>query len=318
MADSAGLAASDAQIRQALGQRLDACTTRAQKTRLVASVLYYELDLGFPSATTVRQYTQHGSLNDIQRDLRAFLSEIKDRERLQLDLPGFPEAVSVAFTEAAKAVWAAANQAAAAGWDADRAAADAKVQAAEAFAQEELRLRGAAEARTQAALLTVEEERGLRGAAEQRLAALGQEADSLKSALAHAHQQLATAEAARQAELQQFSRDLEAEREARKRDAEMLEGDIRFAKMQIHEAREQNRLLQEQMKANKADREIDVALSRQRILGLEAELSKLRQDNLVQREQVAALRGRLVAGVGKPKASAPGVMRPGKHRRKGG
>jgi len=298
---------TDALIRERLADRLESCRTRQEKSRLVASIMYYDLDLGFPSAATVRQYTQHGSLNDIQRDLKDFQSEVKDRERIHLDLPGMPETLNAAFVESAKQTWMLANQEADQRFEAHREAVQIDIEQAKRAADEAQHLLSIAEIRADEAAQRLDTEREMRIEAEKRAEALSGELDAMKSSIAYLQRQLAESEQARRDAEAQFSRDLEAEREARKRDAEMLEGDIRFAKMQIHEAREHAAMLKDELRAAKAERNIEVERYRQRANHAEQQLGEAR---LNLQEKTAEL-NRLSAFRVKPKVSrsSPGRKR---------
>lgn len=298
---------TDALIRERLADRLESCRTRQEKSRLVASIMYYDLDLGFPSAATVRQYTQHGSLNDIQRDLKDFQSEVKDRERIHLDLPGMPETLNAAFVESAKQTWMLANQEADQRFEAHREAVQIDIEQAKRAADEAQHLLSIAEIRADETAQRLDAEREMRVEVEKRAEALSGELDAMKSSIAYLQRQLAESEQARRDAEAQFSRDLEAERAARKRDAEMLDGDIRFAKMQIHEAREHAAMLKDELRAAKAERNIEVERYRQRANHAEQQLGEAR---LNLQEKTVEL-NRLSASRVKPKVSrsSPGRKR---------
>ena len=69
-------------VRKAIDEaiaRLPGTATRKDKTKLVARLLFLEHGI-YPSAKVILDYTHHGSLTDISRDLRIFWSELRERK----------------------------------------------------------------------------------------------------------------------------------------------------------------------------------------------------------------------------------------------
>lgn len=280
------------EIRAVLGPRLEAATSRKEKTRAAATVLFFEFGI-YPSAKTVHSYTQQGSMTDITADLREFWAEIREKSRVQLDSPSLPAELLEGFGQGLSQMWELAMEKATASFDDARKESLEKVEKAEqerTSAQE-------ANAALQADLQALESDLGLerekRFAADSLVVALGAQVDELRESLAKAEGQTRAAEQARQAAQERFSEDLEAERMARQRDKEAMQGEINFAKMQIEAARASEREARERAKADLASRDVEVATYRQRLSKAELALDELRVLAAQLQGKVLTLEGQL-------------------------
>lgn len=107
----------------------------------------------------------------------------------------------------------------------------------------------------------------------------------LQSSLAKWQEQAESEAKARKDTEEKFLRDLESERSTRLHEAESLNGEIRFAKMQIESARSVERELRDQFTSIKSGLEIDLASYRQKSSKAEDALSTARLE-------MAELKGR--------------------------
>lgn len=254
----------DPVVREELLTKFPADAPRKLKTRLAASFLFFERGI-YPSAGVVRDYIQQGSLTDISRDLREFWQEMRDKSRVQIDVPCLPQDLVEGFGEGLAKVWELALSKAHAELDALRQESMKQVADAHQQAQDALREQRRAEEDVAAVEIAMQEERGRREQAELRAEALSVELGVLQSSLLKS-QDLAMAEAAaRVAAEERFSRDLEAERTARQQEVDRFSGESRFAKIQIDQARTEARELREQLKAMAASKDVELSTYRQRL-----------------------------------------------------
>lgn len=275
---------TEANILAVLTPRLAAAKNRQEKTRETATLLFFQYGI-YPSAKTVHRYTQHGSLTDINTDLREFWNDLRERSRVKIEAPMFPDAVTALFSDALAKVWELAMDKAHAALDGERQEAADQVAQAQREAYEANRMRSIAEEDALSSERELRQERVRRENAEKRIEAQAAEIDALQSSLVQ-WQALAEAEAqARQEAQGQFFRDLEAERTARQRDTEMFEGEIKFAKMQIDAARSTERQLRDQIREDKASKDMELTAYRQRANRAEEALGAARLE-------LAELKGR--------------------------
>ncbi|KLR58081.1 hypothetical protein OX89_08975 [Diaphorobacter sp. J5-51] len=269
--------ATENEIRAVLAPRLEAAKSRKEKTRVAATVLFFEYGI-YPSAKVVHQYTQQGSMTDIGADLRAFWLELREKSRVQIDAPYLPAELNESFSGALAKLWDLSMDKATASFDAERQDHQEKVRQAEQGLRLAQETNATLEDDVEELGAELRQERENRSAAEGQCAALLAQADELRAALAKAEGQIQASERARQAAQEQFSKDLEAERAARKRDAEMLNGEIRFAKMQIDAARTAEQDARERFKSDLAGKDIELASYRQRLSQAEELAARLRQE----------------------------------------
>jgi hypothetical protein len=252
-----------AQIRQEAFERLAGTHTRQEKTREIATLLFFKHGI-YPSAALVRDYTGHGSITDINSDLRAFWADLREKTAVRIDAAMLPESVTGLFGEALGRVWDLAVANANESLNEERKEAAAMVARARQEAEESRRQRAFADERFQSLDIELRQEREKREVAEKRVDAQTAEIEALQSSLVKWQAQAdAEAEARRQAE-ERFSHDLEAERAARQRDMEMLDGEVRFAKLQIDAARTTERDLRERLRIEKERTATELAAYRRR------------------------------------------------------
>lgn len=272
------------EITAVLAPRLALANTRQQKTREAATVLFFNYAV-YPSAKVVHSYTQHGSMTDINGDLHQFWNDIRKKSRATIEAPMLPEELCNQLGEAVSHIWQQALDKANAALDGERQEAAAEVTKAKCEAVEADRERQLAEARAQTADIDLRDERGRREEAEKQAAVHVAEISGLQSALVQWQTQAEAAAKARQEAEDRFSRDLEAERAARTRDSEMLNGEISFAKLQIDAARSTERELREALRKEKENSGAEVLAYRQRANRAEESLGAVRL-------QLAELQGR--------------------------
>ncbi len=271
------------EIRASLSSRLAAAASRKEKTRVAATILFFEHGI-YPSAKTVHSYTQQGSMTDINADLREFWAYIREKARVEINAPFLPSELNERFSEDLARLWEVATQRATEQLEAERLKCREAVSQAE---QEALRATDLVESlRADLAVResTLAQERDLRSAAESKGAALQAQVDALKEALENAEHQIRASEKSRQEAIAQFSRDLDTEREARKRDAEHLHGEINFAKMQIEETREAARLAENEARQRYKDDVSKMAL----------ESARLQQRLTRAEDEIYALKGEII------------------------
>lgn len=299
---------TDAAIRETLAPRLAAAKTRQAKSRETASLLFFTYGI-YPSAALVRGYTQHGSATDINNDLRDFWHELREKTRVRIEAPMLPDELAAVFSEALGNVWEVAVAKADATLDAERQEAAAAVAEARREAEEDRRRRRDAEDRIEASEAELRQERSRREEAEKRVEAQGAEIAVLQSSLATWQQQAETEAKARQEAEERFSRDLEAERTANQRNIEMLDGEVKFAKMQIEAARSTERDLRDQLKEEKATKEAALTSYRQRANRAEEALGAARLELAELKGRNEGLEGRLSELQARVKSMTKGVGR---------
>lgn len=250
-------------IKSALAPRLAAAGSRKEKTREAASVIFFTFGI-HPSAKTVREFTQHGSLTDINEDLREFWADLRTKTRVKIDAPMLPSDLSELFSDGLAKVWELAADKAHSSLDGERKEAAESIDLAQRSAFEAKRQQHVAEEDAEASRLELREERERRSQAEGRLVAQEAEIVALQDALATWQNQAEASSRARQESEERFARELDAERVLRRREADMFEGDIKFAKMQIDEARTNERELRARLKAENEAAELELVAYRQR------------------------------------------------------
>ncbi len=280
------------QIKATLEPQLANAKTRQEKTRLTASLLFFGHGI-FPSAKTVHKFTRHGSMGDINNDLREFWNDIRERGQSKLQLPMLPDGLVAELAVSLGKLWESALAKANAALDGEREEMAGQVEAANAAVQRANQERQYAEERAEEALAALRGETERREAAERRVEAMGAEIEGLQEALAQWREKADKESQSRQDAEERFSRDLEAERTARQRDSEVFEGEIRFAKMQIDTARTTERELRELIKHERAQREAEIIAYRQRANGAEEALGKARLDLADARARVSVLEEQL-------------------------
>ena len=263
------------EVVEALAPRLAPLTTRQEMVREAAATLFFGHGI-YPSAKTVLAYIKHGSMSDINNDLREFWSELREKSRIKIEAPMFPDAVNALFCNALAKVWELAMDKANAALDGERQEAADLVAQAERKAEDADRKRLIAESDAAECESEMRQERERRESADQKIEAQAAEIGVLQSSLAKWQSQAESEAKARQEAEKQFSADLGAERAANQRNIEILDGEVKFVKMQIEVARSTERDLRDQLKEEKANKEIELAAYRQRANRAEEELGTTR------------------------------------------
>lgn len=215
-----------------------------------------------PTVALVREITNLGANDAISRDLDEIRMEIASavqRKGLKLDLPpGLAELAEGLMSS----FWKASMQEATATFEEERSAVNASreevIQANRDMTQS-LSLANDEIARLNAAL---DAEREAKVAALEKSSALQAQADEVRDMLANVQDQLGQAEAARQRDTEQFSKDLALLQERHDRDMQASAGQRRYELQQLDASRENERNLKEQVKSIEADRNLQLTQHR--------------------------------------------------------
>lgn len=272
----------DGDIKAAVLSRLAGLQNRKEKVRTAAAELFFTYSI-YPSAGVVRDCIEQGSVTDINKDLKEFWTDLRARGNVAVGGDILPPEIAHQFGEALARVWELALEKAGESFADARREAEDEVAAARRGLEEAERLQREAQARTQDMAQEADRQREMREAAERRGEGLKAEVNALQHALGQWQAQAEGEARARQEAEARFSVDLEHERAARKRDTEILEGEIKFAKMQIDEARGHARDLRDRLNVETARRDTEVAALQRRVKEsddalrvAELELAKLR------------------------------------------
>lgn len=293
-----------------LQARMPEDAPRREKTRIAASLLFFEHGI-YPSAKVVLSYTQQGSLTDINRDLQSFWQELRDKARVQIDAPYLPPELVSGFGEGLAKLWELAVKKAQDELEGLRQEAQEVAAIAQREAVEAERMRKVAVDDAQAMAQELREERERREMAEKRTEAQSSEIEALRSSLAKWQQQAESEAKARQEAERQFSRDLEAERNDRQREADRFGGEIKFAKMQIETARTAERELREQLKALSESKDVELSSYRQRANRAEEALGAVRLELAEMRGRAMAAESRQEGMQERPKVVSPRPVKRG-------
>lgn len=269
------LSIADAErIRIGLGDRLTTASHRRDKSKLAAASLFFEHGI-YPSAPSVRLITQHGSLTDINEDLRVFWQDLRERAGPSAAIPGIPPDLAGAFGPAIQALWAVALAAADQHLAVDRQAAQDAVQAAQSAAGEDrTRLE---ESRAQVAQLTMqlEQSRALVLDVEREFAQAREQFSARGARIDQLEQALAAAQSSR-SELQALlAEGMDGLRKSTDKASDAFRGEVNFLKMQVDSARSAERDLREQLQAARQGRELELQILRQQNSGLLESIGRL-------------------------------------------
>ena len=266
----------------------------------MARLLFLEHGI-YPSAKVILDYTHHGSLTDISRDLRIFWSELRERMSAKVSAPFLPKDLLESYAQALSGVWDLALEKARNDFEKQRLEAEEAVRKAQAEAVDMLRRIEISQNHVHEITLQKQAELERREAAEMRAQALTTENEGLQDALIQWKEKLVFEERARQEAEQQFSRDLEAERAERQKEAERFAGEIRFAKLQIEQARISEKELRQQLEASLRSKELGLISYRQRASVAEEALAAARLELAEMAGQVKVLESNFAEALHKPK-----------------
>ena len=208
-----------------------------------------------------------------------------EKTRVKLNAPMLPDELVSQFSEALAKVWSLAGEKANTILDGERQEMHAKVLIAQQESTEAQQMCRVADERTQAIELELRQERERRELAEKRVEALAADVIGLQSSLAKWQEQAESEAKARKDSEERYLRDLESERSTRLHEAESLNSEIRFAKMQIESARSVERELRDQFVSIRSGLEIELASYRQKSSKAEDALATARLE-------MAELKGR--------------------------
>jgi chromosome segregation ATPase len=277
------------EIRSELIKRVTELGTRQEKTREVAYTLFFRHNI-FPSAAAVREITDHGSLNDIQSDLREFWDDIRSRNTSRMNLPSMPDDVSRGFSELFAKMWDLALAQAQDMLQDERLEIEASVSKIRMEIEDAQREQRFAEERRNAVIEELQSERVQREEAEQSVAALQANIVGLNRSIDDwmilandRKQELETG-------ITKFLSEIDAIRKAHARDLEVIEGEKHFAMLQIDNARTQVSDLKNQITTIRADNEIELAMYRKGN-------NELREKNGTLMLEIGEMRGRLASTI---------------------
>lgn len=267
----------DLKIRQAVEELRTTVAAREQMSRGTASLLFFRFNL-YPSVQLVHSYTRWGSVTDISKDVDAFWAELRATGRLRLDGAGVPDELAEEAGKLLGRMYEIARDKATSSLDALRDECRQEVRQAQDEAQQAAQARLVAEDSARVLQEKLEQAVTQRQEAEQAAALTQAALDQARIEIGQWKEQFERERAERVRAEEQFSRDLASQEAQRKASEERLNGEIKFAKMQIEEARAHGRDMQERNKALEADHHLVSTQLRQQINGLRDELGQARMD----------------------------------------
>lgn len=286
----------DAQIRSEVEKLRENAKSREQMSKAVASMLFFRFGL-YPSVATVHGFTRWGSVTDINKDIDAFWDELRRTGRLRLEGSGVPDELAQEAGRLLGRMFEISNQHAHDGFEEfriecrkDVETANEQARLAEIARQASVEAVAQMQAKLERALLAQHE-------AETQLAVVSANLDQAKLETAQWQKQAEQERGARLRAEEQFSRDLEAQKQQREASEERLNGEIKFAKLQIEEARAHGRDLRERNARLEADSSLLITQLRQQVNGLRDELGQARMllgEATGENKAVSAERDRLV------------------------
>jgi chromosome segregation ATPase len=282
------------QHRAEIAKRIAALASRTEKTRAVAAYLFLEMS-EHPSAARVREYTGQGSLTDINRDLQEFWRALRAKLSTRLTSPDLPQPVLDLLGQFASEVWSLSLVEANSALDADREQAQQAVAEAR---QETMRAQAQAQA-AQHRVAVVEAELARRDEQARQAAAanagLEERCAGLEAGLADARERLDAEVQARAADADAAAREVQGERDARARDRDVFDGEIRFAKNQIEVARTEGRHWKGEFERLRSEQTVETATLRATVSRLREELGTRTLAERDLAERVGELQGQLRA-----------------------
>ena len=273
-------------------ERIADLPDRAAKTRAVAAWLFFEKN-EYPSANRVRQITNAGSMNDITRDLRDFWNEIRSKTRVRIDNPDLPEDLVERMGSTLSEIWLLAMDKAGQQFEQDRAKAAEAIGEARQEAMQARTLLAESEGRASALQQTIERLNTQLRETAQAGSAAAERAQVLESQLGDLQDQMDERLAEKAGEIQALQQQIEQGRADARRQVEVLDGELRFAKLQIENARQEGRNLAAELQRFRADKTLEAATYQATVNRLREELgqSNLRAQELTAR--VGELHGQL-------------------------
>lgn len=268
------------QIRSDLADALSSVSHRRDKTSIVADHLFFALRL-HPSAAMVRGITAHGSLTDINDDLKSFWADIRQRHPSAAPVLNLPATLVSAFAPAIERMWAQAVDTANAGLASARQA-HAELSDASQRQSDVLRAR-LDDASTRIATVEAEVEEG-RAVANNLRQQLSESNAQIASATLRSEQllsALATAESDKAAVQALLAGGLDALQRSGDKTSDAFRGEINYLKVQLDGARAAERDLREQAQSIRQGTQLEIQILRQQNNGLletNGRLNLLNQD----------------------------------------
>jgi hypothetical protein len=254
-------------VREAISERLNLVAHRRDKSKLAAAALFFEHG-AYPSASQVRAVTQHGSLTDIQSDLREFWQDLRATASRTVSLPRLPEGLAAVMGPAIQAMWVSALDAANETVAELRDEVSLKVEAANQAASSAQARLEEIRSHMEAQSVLIEQGRAVLLDSQREVASLQQQIASRDAALAAAEASLAASEQARAALQAVLAEGLDGLRKSTDKASDAFRGEINFLKMQVDNARSAERDLREQLQSSRHGREVELQVVRQQNNGL--------------------------------------------------
>lgn len=277
-----------------LRERLGALPSRSEKSRAAAAWLFFEKG-EHPSVQRVRELTGIGSASDIARDLREFWQDVRSRLKSRIASPDLPQSVVDHVGDFVAEIWDLALDRAHATLAAERAAlqseltqARSAVLQAQADAQAQKDLVGHLQTRVDTAMAQQESEAAVHGA-------LTAELEAVKAALADATDRHAAELLQREATTTALRADMREQAQAQQRQAEVFEGELRFAKLQIENARGEGRHWKAEFERERAESTMRLSTLEQRLAGEREQSGRLLLRAEEAERAAEQLRGQLAA-----------------------
>lgn len=254
-------------VRASLSGRLQSASHRRDKSKLVAAALFFDHGV-YPSASIVRSITTHGSLTDIQADLRQFWEELRSNASKEVSIPGIPESLVAVAGPTLQALWVKAVEAANDGLAAvQREAADSIEAANERAAADRARL-DEARSHIEVQATVIEQGRAALLDAQRQVGSLEAETAASAQATEQLRAQLVESET-RHGQLQAvLAEGLDGLKKSTDKASDAFRGEINYLKMQLDAARGAERDLREQLQNARQGRETELQVLRQQNNGL--------------------------------------------------
>lgn len=270
--DSLSIADAES-IRSGLGDRLTAASHRRDKSKLAAAALFFEHGI-CPSAPSVRLITQHGSLTDINEDLRVFWQELRERAGpsppFLAFLTSLPAPSDLPSRHSGPSRWLPPTSTLPGTARRPRTLSTPP-------SQPQLRTEPAWRSRAQVTQLAMqlEQSRALVLDVEREFAQAREQFSSRGERIDQLEQALAAAQSSR-AELQALlAEGMDGLRKSTDKASDAFRGEVNFLKMQVDAARSAERDLREQLQGARQGRELELQILRQQNSGLLESIGRL-------------------------------------------
>lgn len=277
----------DAQIRADVEALRPRCENRKMLSKEVAGLLFFRYRI-YATANLVLNYSERGSITDVSKDVAEFWEDVRETAKVRIHGADIPEPFLSVVGELASNMWLAACANSESAFDVQRT--ELSQEMTQLKQQAEAAAGLAAQSAVAAASLELEVTR-LKSILEQTQVQLSAETHEKSTILIRAkglEVQLASEVKARQAAQEQFSNDLALEREARSESEGFLKNEMHYALQQVDDARQQTKLVQEQLRLSENDKAVlEVRLGK--------DMAELRDQNMVLQNASGELRGALNA-----------------------